>query len=573
MSADRRAPPGARRRPSPAQATGLLAFLTSTDHKRIGIAYMVTAFAFFLLGGALAEVIRAELYSPGSRWCRRARYNELFTMHGSIMLFLFLGPFAFGLANYLVPLQIGARDMAFPRLNALCYWFFLFGGLTMLAGFLTADGAADFGWTAYAPLSDLVRSPGRRRRPLDHGRRAHRPVRRAHRGEHRDHRAHHAGPGHDDVPHADLHLEHARDERPRADRVPGADQRRRDALRRPPPRGAHLRPRRRRRADPVAAPVLVLRPPRGVHPRAAVLRRGDRGARRCSPAARCSATGAWSWPRSPSRALSVGVWAHHMFATGAVLLPFFSGAVDAHRGADRREVLQLDRHDVGRPHPVPDADAVRPRVPVHVPGRRRDRRDAGVAADRLPRSRHATSSSPTCTTCCSAGSVFALFAGIYYWFPKVTGRHAVTRAAGKLQFWMTFVGFNLTFFVQHMLGLDGMPRRVADYLPSRRLHGAQPDVDASAPSSRRVDAAVPVERVAHVAPAADAGRRRPVGGPHARVGDDVAAAAHNFDGRCRRSGRTARSGTAHHPDDDGDALNDDRRPAARVRRHRRSAWR
>ena len=74
-------------------------------------------------------------------------------MHGSVMLFLFIGPFAFGLANYFVPLQIGAQDMAFPRLNALSYWFFLFGGLTMLAGFLTADGAADFGWTGYAPLS------------------------------------------------------------------------------------------------------------------------------------------------------------------------------------------------------------------------------------------------------------------------------------------------------------------------------------------------------------------------------------------------------------------------------------
>ena len=69
-------------------------------------------------------------------------------MHGSIMLFLFLGPFAFGLANYLVPLQIGARDMAFPRLNALSYWLYLFGGLTMVSGFLTADGAADFGWIA-----------------------------------------------------------------------------------------------------------------------------------------------------------------------------------------------------------------------------------------------------------------------------------------------------------------------------------------------------------------------------------------------------------------------------------------
>ena len=121
---------------------------------------MVTAFAFYLVGGALAMLIRTELAEPGQQVVGNATYNELFTMHGSIMLFLFIGPFAFGLANYFVPLHIGARDMAFPRLNALSYWFFLFGGLTMVSGFLTADGAADFGWTGYAPLSSVIRSPG-----------------------------------------------------------------------------------------------------------------------------------------------------------------------------------------------------------------------------------------------------------------------------------------------------------------------------------------------------------------------------------------------------------------------------
>ena len=208
-----------------ARPTGLLAFLTTTDHKRIGISYMVTAFVFFLVGGALAELIRAELQAPDLEVVSASRYNELFTMHGSVMLFLFLGPFAFGLANYLVPLHIGAPDMAFPRLNALSYWFFLFGGLTMLAGFLTADGAADFGWTGYAPLSDRRPLPGRRHRPVADVARPHRAVRRADRGQHRRHRLHHAGARHDDVPHADLHLEHGRDERPRAHRLPGAHQR------------------------------------------------------------------------------------------------------------------------------------------------------------------------------------------------------------------------------------------------------------------------------------------------------------------------------------------------------------
>ena len=135
-------------------------YLFSTDHKRIGLAYMVTAYAFYLIGGAMAGVIRAELYSPGEQFVSQGAYNEMFTMHGTIMLFLFLGPFAFGLANYFVPLQIGARDMAFPRLNAMSYWLYLFAGVTLLGSFLTAEGAADFGWTGYAPLSDVTRSAG-----------------------------------------------------------------------------------------------------------------------------------------------------------------------------------------------------------------------------------------------------------------------------------------------------------------------------------------------------------------------------------------------------------------------------
>ena len=126
------------------EARGLLAFVTSTDHKRIGVAYMVTAFVFFLVGGALAGVIRAQLWEPESGLVSESTYNQVFTMHGSIMLFLFIGPFAFGLANYLIPLQVGARDMAFPRLNAFSYWLYLGGGITMISGFATAGCAAAF---------------------------------------------------------------------------------------------------------------------------------------------------------------------------------------------------------------------------------------------------------------------------------------------------------------------------------------------------------------------------------------------------------------------------------------------
>jgi cytochrome c oxidase subunit 1 len=141
--------------------TGILKWLTSTDHKVIGMSYTVTSILMMIIGGAFAEIVRAQLVSPTSTLVSFAQYNELFTMHGSVMIYLFVGPFAFaGLANYLIPLQIGAPDMAFPRLNAMSYWLYLSGSIIMLSGFLTAGGAANFGWVGYAPLSNAANSPG-----------------------------------------------------------------------------------------------------------------------------------------------------------------------------------------------------------------------------------------------------------------------------------------------------------------------------------------------------------------------------------------------------------------------------
>ncbi|MGO9196230.1 MAG: cbb3-type cytochrome c oxidase subunit I [Acidimicrobiales bacterium] len=142
-------------------ATGILKWITSTDHKVIGLSYMVTSIVFFVIGGAMAMLIRTQLSSPDSTIVSQHVYNELFTMHGSLMIYLFVGPFAFGgLANYIVPLQVGAPDMAFPRLNALSYWLYLTGAVIMVSGFFTTSGAADFGWVAYAPLSNSVNTPG-----------------------------------------------------------------------------------------------------------------------------------------------------------------------------------------------------------------------------------------------------------------------------------------------------------------------------------------------------------------------------------------------------------------------------
>ena len=135
-------------------------WLVTVDHKRIGIMYVATSLFFFAFGGILALLMRAQLATPNEKFLTKNSYNEVFTMHGTIMIFLVVVPIWAGLGNYLVPLMIGARDMAFPRLNALSYWFFLFGGLVLLFSFMAGGGAAHSGWTAYTPLSDAY-LPGR----------------------------------------------------------------------------------------------------------------------------------------------------------------------------------------------------------------------------------------------------------------------------------------------------------------------------------------------------------------------------------------------------------------------------
>jgi cytochrome c oxidase subunit 1 len=134
--------------------------LTTTDHKVIGYMYLVTSFAWFLIGGILALAIRAELAQPGLQYMSSEQYNQVFTMHGTIMLLMFATPLFVGFANVIMPLQIGAADVAFPRMNMLSYWLYFFGSIMATAGFLTPGGAASFGWTAYAPLSSNIYSPG-----------------------------------------------------------------------------------------------------------------------------------------------------------------------------------------------------------------------------------------------------------------------------------------------------------------------------------------------------------------------------------------------------------------------------
>jgi cytochrome c oxidase subunit 1 len=147
-------------RPRAPGPRGLVKYITSTDHKQIGLNYLVTSFIGFLFAGLLAEGIRTQLIVPNNHFVTENVYNQLFTMHGTIMLFVFLGPFAFGLATTSCRCMIGAPDMAFPRFNNLSYWLYLGGFLVMSAGFLTNNGAANFGWFGYAPLTEAIHSPG-----------------------------------------------------------------------------------------------------------------------------------------------------------------------------------------------------------------------------------------------------------------------------------------------------------------------------------------------------------------------------------------------------------------------------
>jgi cytochrome c oxidase subunit I len=466
-------PPVAEEPPEPEhRAQGLLAFVTSTDHKRIGISYMATAFAFYLLGGALAVVIRSELYEPGQQVVSQGRYNEMFTMHGSIMLFLFLGPFAFGLANYFVPLHIGARDMAFPRLNALSYWFYLFGGITMVSGFLTADGGADFGWTGYTPLSDIVRTPG-------------------------------IGA---DLWIIGVALTGLSGILTAVNIVTTV------VCMRAPGMRMFRMPIFTWNMLVTSVLVLIAFP---VVSAAAIMLFSDRqlGSHIYDATVHDGVAGSpilwqhlfwffghpevyilvlpffgviteilpvFSWrpvfgyaglvfATMAIAALSVGVWAHHMFATGAVLLPFFTGfsmLIAVPTGV--KFFNWIGTMWGGRlTFPTPMLFALGFLFTFLIGGL------TGVMLASAPIDFHVHDSYFVVAHMhyvLFGGSVFALYAGIYYWWPKVTGR-VLDERWGKVQFWMTLVGFHLTFFVQHILGLEGMPRRVADYLDSDGFTG------------------------------------------------------------------------------------------------------
>jgi cytochrome c oxidase subunit I len=444
------------------RGSALARLIRTTDAKQIGLLYLTTSFGFFIIGGFMALLMRGELARPGMQFLSPEQYNQLFTAHGTIMLLLFATPILFAFANYIVPLQIGAPDVSFPRLNALAYWLYLFGGIMVISGFATPGGAADFGWTAYQPLADDTNAPGLGANLWFMGLVV-------------------SGVGTIlgavNMITTIVTL-----------RAPGMTMFRMPIF----------------TWNILITGILVLM----VFPILAAALLAAMADRVLGAHVFDSATGGgllWQhlfwffghpevyivalpffgivtevipvFSRKPLfgykpmiaatigiAALSMAVWAHHMFATGQVLLPFFSFlsyliAIPTGikffnwigtmwRGQLTFETPMLFSIGFLLTFLLGGLSGVllaSPPVDFHV-------HDTYFVVAHFHYVLFGT-------------IVFAVFAGAYFWFPKMTGRMLDERL-GKVHFWLTFIGFHTTFLVQHWLGNEGMPRRYADYLPS-----------------------------------------------------------------------------------------------------------
>ena len=436
-------------------------WLTTTDHKKIGYLYLWTSFLYFLLGGVMALVIRAQLFAPGLEIvATKEQYNQLFTMHGTIMLLMFATPLFAGFANVLMPLQIGAPDVAFPRLNALAYWFFSFGSLIAVAGFLTPQGAASFGWFAYAPLSSQTFTPGLGGNLWVFG----------------------LGlSGFGTILGAVNFITTII-----TMRVPGMTMWRMSIF----------------TWNTLVTSILVLL----AFPvlAAAML---ALGADRVFGAHVYDAAngGAILWQhlfwffghpevyiialpffgivsevfpvfsRKPIfgyktlvyatiaiAALSMTVWAHHMYVTGSVVLPFFALMTILIAVPTGVKIFNwigtMWRGSVTFETPV--VFALGFLISFVFGGL------TGVILASPPLDFHVSDSYFVVAHfhyVVFGTVVFAMFSGFYFWWPKFTGK-MLNESLGHIHFWILFIGFHMTFLVQHWLGVMGMPRRYATYM-------------------------------------------------------------------------------------------------------------
>ncbi|MCE5292776.1 MAG: cytochrome c oxidase subunit I [Nocardiaceae bacterium] len=437
----------------------LYKMLTTTDPKVLGIMYLTTSVAFFLIGGLMALLMRAELAIPGLQFLSNEQFNQLFTMHGTVMLLFYATPIVFGFANVVLPLQIGAPDVAFPRLNAFSYWLYLFGASMATAGFITPGGAADFGWTAYTPLTDAVHSPG-------------------------------VGAdlwilglavgglgtilGGVNMITTVIVL-----------RCPGMTMFRMPiftwnifvtsllvllafplltaalmGLAIDRNLGAHI-------YDPATGGVLLFQHLFWYfgHPEVYIIALPFFGiVSEIFPVfARKPIFGYRTlvYATLAIAALSVAVWAHHMYVTGAVLLPFFSFMtflIAVPTGVKFFNWIgTMWKGHLTFESPMLFSVGF---ICVFLFGGL-----SGVILASPPLDFHVSDSYFVIAHfhyVLFGTIVFATYAGIYFWFPKMTGRMMDERLA-KVHFWLTIIGFNTTFLVQHWLGNEGMPRRYADY--------------------------------------------------------------------------------------------------------------
>ncbi|MGW2374290.1 aa3-type cytochrome oxidase subunit I [Kitasatospora sp. NPDC001683] len=438
----------------------LLGWLFTTDHKVIGNLYLVTAFGFFLVGGLMALLMRTQLLGPDTGFLSNLQYNQMFTMHGTIMLLLFATPTFAGFANAIMPLQIGAPDVAFPRLNAFTYWAFLLGGLMVLSGFLTAGGAPAFGWFAYAPLNGPEHSPGTGGDLWALGLVV-------------------AGLG---------------------TILGSVNFITTITCLRAPGMTLFRMPIFTWNVLFTSIMVLLAFP---VLTAALLLLEADRkfGAHAFDPAN----GGALLWQhlfwffghpevyivavpffgivseiipvfsRKPLfgyygmigatiaiTSLSMSVWAHHMFATGQVLLPFFSMMsflIAVPTGVKFFNWIGT-MWNGSLSFETPMLWSIGFLVTFLFGGL------SGVLLAAPPIDFHVTDSYFVVAHLhyvLFGTVVFATFGGFYFWWPKITGKMLDERL-GKVQFWILFVGFQTTFLVMHWLGAQGMPRRYATYL-------------------------------------------------------------------------------------------------------------
>jgi cytochrome c oxidase subunit 1 len=454
---------------SPRVSTGerVRDWLTTTDHKKIGNLYLVTSFCFFLVAGLMAMVMRAELARPGMQIVNQHEYNQLFTIHGTIMMLLFATPTFAGLANAIMPLQIGAPDVAFPRLNALSYWLFLFGGLTVLSGFLTSGGAAPFGWFAYAPLNSAVESPGAGGSLWAMGLVV-------------------AGLsttlGSVNFIATILCL-----------RAPGMTMFRMPiftwnilftsilallafpvltaallALVADREFGAHI-------YDSATGGALLWQHLFWFfgHPEVYIVALPFFGVvTEIIPVFSRKPVFGYVGMVGATIAitmLSAAVWAHHMFATGAVLLPFFSMMsflIAIPTGVKFFNWIGTMWHG-SLSFETPMLWSLGFMVTFLLGGL------SGVMVASPTLDFHMTDSYFVVAHLhyvLFGTIVFSLFGGLYFWWPKLTGKMLDERL-GKIHFWTLFAGFQTTFLVQHWLGEMGMPRRYADYLASDGFTG------------------------------------------------------------------------------------------------------